>query len=75
MPLNAWGLLRSLHEVCSFQTREGKKVGRASSSELKRWIQNNGLKINDEFVTWDEVLDFPVFSVVLVRKSGNTTLL
>lgn len=73
-PLTAWGFLRNLHEVCSFQTREGKKTGKASSSELKRWIQNKALLINGEPVTPDEVLDFPMFSVVLFPKNPVTLL-
>ena len=72
---NAWQFLLHLHEVCNFQTKEGKKVGRASNSELKRWIQNNVLQINGESVKWDEPMDFPIFSVVLFPKSARITLL
>lgn len=72
--MNAWEFLRSLHELCSFQTREGKKVGKASSSELKRWIQNKALIINGETVDWNEEIDFPVFSVVLFPKNPITLL-
>jgi hypothetical protein len=43
--MTAWEFLRSLHEVCCFQTKEGKKVGKASYGELKRWIQNKALII------------------------------
>lgn len=70
----AWGLLRRLHEVCSFQSREGKKAGKASSSELKRWIQNKALIINGETVTPDEIIDFPLISVVLFPKNPVTLL-
>jgi hypothetical protein len=69
--MNAWMFLRSLHEVCAFQTREGKKVGKATNSELKRWIQNSALRINNETVKWDEPMDFPMFQVRLF----NSTLL
>lgn len=72
--MNAWMFLRSLHEVCSFQTREGTKVGKASSSELKRWIQNKALIINGETIAWDELMDFPIFSVVLFPKNPVTLL-
>jgi hypothetical protein len=71
----AWNFLRSLHKVCHFQTKEGKKVGEASTSELKRWIQNKVLLINGETVGWDEVLDFPLISVVLFPKGQTITLL
>lgn len=75
--MNAWKFLCSLHQVCKFQTKEGKKVGTASGSELKRWCQNNALQINGESMKWDEEIDFPVFSVVLFPKNEHfrTTLL
>jgi len=68
----AWQFLRELHSACSFQTKEGRKVGKASSSELKRWIQNKALLINGESVEWNEELDFPIFSVVLFPKHRVT---
>lgn len=67
--VNALSFLRSLHSVCHFQTLEGKKVGDASSSELKRMLQNNALLINGESVKWDEELDFPIISVVMFPKN------
>ena len=70
--LTALDFLRSLHEVCHFQTREGRKVGRASNSELKRWIQNKALVVNAEKVDWDELIDFPIISVVLFPKNRIT---
>jgi hypothetical protein len=70
--MNAWMFLRNLHEVCHFQSREGKKVGKASTSELKRWIQNGALVINNEKVTVDEEIDFPITSVVLFPKNPIT---
>lgn len=73
--LTAWQWLISLHQVCHFQTREGKKVGRASNSELKRWIENKALVINGEPVAPGEPIDFPMTSVVLFPKHGRVTLL
>ena len=72
MGLTAWAFLRELHTVCHFQTREGKKVGDASMSELKRWIQNKALHLNGEPVAWDELIDFPIISVVLFPKNRTT---
>ena len=71
---NAWQFLRDLHEICHFQTREGKCAGKASGSELKRWCQNRALIINGEPVAWDEEMDFPIFSVVLFPKKKITLL-
>ena len=72
--MTAWDFLRSLHAVCSFQTKEGKKVGKASVSELKRWIQNRALVVNGEPVAWDEQMDFSMISVVLFPKHPVTIL-
>ena len=70
--MTAWEFLKNLHEVCNFQTREGKKTGKASNSELKRWIQNKVLIINGEAVAFDEQIDFPIFSVVLFPRHPIT---
>lgn len=74
MKNNAWQLLKDLHEVCHFQTREGKCVGKASSSELKCWCMNKAVLINGEQVAWDEEIDFPIFSFVLFPKNRITLL-
>lgn len=73
--LTGWGFLRELHKLCHFQTKEGKKVGSASSSELKRWLQNNAVLVNGEPLKWDELMDFEVFSVVLFPKGSKVTLM
>ena len=75
---NAWTfLIRQSALVGGFHSREGDKVSKASNSELKRWIQNGALQINCERVNWDELIDFPIFSVVLFPKNDKqrTTLL
>lgn len=41
----------------------------ASNSELRRWITQQSLHINGEPVTVDEVLDYPLHTVVLFPKS------
>lgn len=70
----AWNFLRELHQVCSFQSREKPRSGKASTSELKRWLQNGVLVINTEKVSWDEEIDFPIISVVLFPKHPVTLL-
>ena len=72
--MTAWEWLRDLHTVCSFQTREGIKVGKASNSELRRWIQNKALLINGKAVTPTEELTFPLTSVILFPKYRITLL-
>jgi hypothetical protein len=66
--------LKQLHEVCQFQTREGQKVGKASNGELKRWIINGALRINGERVKLDDVMDYPIMSVVLFPNNRVTLL-
>ena len=65
-----WEFLMDLNSVCHFMSRE--RTGKASNSELKRWIKNQALVINGERVKWDEVMDFPITSVVLFPKNPVT---
>jgi hypothetical protein len=71
---NNWQLLRDLNEICHFQTREGKKVGAVSNSELKRWCQNKSVIINGKPVAWDAPVDYPIKSFVLFPKNRITLL-
>lgn len=41
----------------------------ASKSAARRWIANGSVKINGESVTLDEIVDFPIFSIVVFPKS------
>lgn len=70
--MTALEYLKSLHAVCHFQTKEGPKVGRASNSELRRWINNGALVLNGYKVTSDEPIDFPILSSVLFPKKPVT---
>ena len=65
-------LLRNLHKMCHFQTREGRKVGEASVSELKRWCNNNAVILNNERVKWDQEIQYPITSLVLFPKNPVT---
>lgn len=51
----------------------GRKANRgASSSELKRWLQNGAVLANGEKLAWDEEMGFPIFSFVLSPKHPVT---
>ena len=67
--MNAWEFLIDLNKVCNFQTREGKKFGTASNSELKRWCQNKAIVINGVRVNWDQEINFPINSFILLPKN------
>lgn len=66
----AWQFMLELNTVCHFTGRERK--GKASNSEIKRWLQNQAVVINGEKVRWDEPIDFPISSVVLFPKKPVT---
>ena len=63
--MTALSLLRELHAICQFQTREGKKVGMASGREMERWFTNRAVILDGQAVTKDHVVVFPVQSLVL----------
>lgn len=73
--MNGLQFIRSLHEVCQFQTKEGAKIGIASNSELKRWLTNGAVEVNGHKLLPDDEIDFPIFSIVLFPKRARTTLL
>lgn len=70
MPQTALQYLLKVHHYGAggFWSTENPKAP-ASNSELRRWINQKCLLINDEAVTVDEVLDFPLHSVILFPKS------
>ncbi len=63
--MNAWQFLIGLHAVCNFASRE--KAGRASHSELRRWLNAGAVRANGEALAWDEPMDFPLFGFVVNR--------
>lgn len=70
--MNAWEYLRNLNEVCYFMSRE--REGKATNSELKRWLQNQSVQLNGRRIKWDESVAFPVEQLILHPKRNKTTL-
>ena len=68
-----WDFLKELHSVCHFMSRE--RSGRASNSELKRWLQNKAVEINGERPAFDDAVHFPITSMVLFPKTNRVTLM
>lgn len=68
--LNAWQFLMELHTVCHFMSRERK--GKASNSELKRWLKNQAVVVNGSRIKWDTEIDFNIESFVLFPKNPVT---
>jgi hypothetical protein len=68
--------IRSLHEVCVFQTTE-RGVGPATNSELTRLLKSKALHINGQAIAPTDKIPHPIKSVVLFPNSRKkrTTLL
>lgn len=64
-------LLAELHKVCQFQSIEGKKVGRASTSELRRWFASGCVELNYERVAWNDPLPPVIKSLVLFPNNAR----
>lgn len=56
-----------------FWSRELPAV--ASNSEIKRWLENSAVRFNGKPLKPNDLLDFPLFSVVLFPKSNRITIL
>lgn len=69
--VKCWQFLIELNSVCHFMSTE-RPGQRASSSELKRWCQNNAVILNGRAVNWDHEIEFPVTSLVLFPKRPRT---
>ena len=71
--MTAWDFLKDLNTVCHFMSRE--RPGRASNSELKRWLQSKAVEINGERPCFDALVQFPVNQMVLFPTKRRTTLM
>jgi 16S rRNA U516 pseudouridylate synthase RsuA-like enzyme len=61
-----------IHQFGLF-SREGK-VKPASKSEIARWIASGAVQVNGEPLEAMDVMDFPVFSLVVFPKGKRVTL-
>lgn len=71
--MTAWDFLKSIHSACQFMSRE--RTGKASNSELKRWLQNKSVIINGKRPAFDDDIDFPITQMVLFPKKNRVTLM
>lgn len=62
--------LRSMHEVCCFQTTEPGACP-ATTSELGRWLKSNALHINGKPIGPAQKIEFPIRSIVLFPSSSK----
>jgi hypothetical protein len=59
--------------VAGVWNREESKS--ASKSAARRWISNGSVKVNGESVSLDELINFPVFSIIVFPKSNRRVTL
>ncbi len=72
--MNALQFMKKLSDACGgFLSRE--RDGKASNSEMRRWITNRSVIINGEHIAWDEQMDFTMESFVLFPKGKTVTIL
>jgi hypothetical protein len=60
-------------EKRGFWSREVK--GFASNSEVRRWLENSAVRFNGKALKPNDMLDFPLHSVVLFPKANRITIL
>ena len=74
--MNCYEFMVDLHKVCQFQTKEGKKVGKASNSEIRRWLNNKVVLMNGVQVKPDDDIPEEIISLVMFPKNAaqRTTL-
>lgn len=70
--MTAWEYLRDLNNVCSFMSKE--RTGKATNSELKRWLQSQSVQLNGRRIKWNEEVDFPVNQLILFPKKSKVTI-
>jgi hypothetical protein len=57
-----------------FQTREGKLVGKASNSEIRRWFERNAIWVNGKPAKATDETPETWISLVLFPKTRPVTL-
>lgn len=69
-----------VHNFCStpekpsgFWSRETNRA--ASNSEIRRWVEQGGVRFNGAVLKQNTLLDFPLYSVILFPKGNRITIL
>ena len=69
--MNVLTFLNSLRPAIPFSAETPCII--ASNGEIRRWCKNKAVIINNETVSWDELIDFPVFSIVFFPNGKRRT--
>tara|TARA_B100000700_G_scaffold331341_1_gene463284 strand:+ start:154 stop:369 length:216 start_codon:yes stop_codon:yes gene_type:complete len=70
--MKAWQFLINLNISCQFHSKERK--GKATNSELKRWLQNKAIIINGERPNFNDEISFPIRELILFPKKNRITI-
>ena len=70
MTAHEW--LKSVNICCAFMSRE--RSGKASNSELWRWLSAGAVRVDGERIEPDEEVMFPLTSVILFPSGNRVTL-
>lgn len=69
--MKAFDYIKSLeHLPCS---KEGSKIGKASNSEIKRWLEKSSININNEHPKPDDEIELPVKKLIFFEKGVHKT--
>ena len=70
--MSYWDFLKQLNTTCCFMSRE--RTGKASNSEIKRWLQNQSIVVNGKRPKFDDEVTYPIDSFILFPKKNKVTL-
>lgn len=65
--------LNWLLDFCPVSSKEGGQRGRPSNGELRRWINNGSVQVNNKTVKLTDEIVFPITQLVLFPKGRNKT--
>ena len=71
--MNAFSYIKSLSYLPS--SREGRKVGRPSNSEIRRWLVNKSVLINGVYPLPDDEISSQITQLVFFPKGRTVTML
>lgn len=58
---------------CCPHTREGRLVGKPSNSELRRWLKNKSVRINQVFPRAEDFVEWPITDLVFFPGAKSQT--
>ena len=60
---------------CLPQSKEGRKTGCPSKSEVKRWCEKGCVLLNGDKVNWRDAVEFPITQLAFFSGDARVTIL